>query len=62
MSAPEIDEREIELVNQVLQSTILAIGPMTTRFEQLTSSFIGTRHAAAVSNGTCGLHLCVVAA
>ena len=62
MSAPEIDEREIELVNQVLQSTILAIGPQTTRFEQLTTEFVGTKHAAAVSNGTCGLHLCVVAA
>lgn len=62
MSAPEIDEREIELVNQVLRSTILAIGPMTTRFEQLTAEFTGTKHAAAVSNGTCGLHLCVVAA
>ncbi|MBI5349796.1 MAG: DegT/DnrJ/EryC1/StrS family aminotransferase, partial [Chloroflexi bacterium] len=24
--------------------------------------FVGTKHAAAVSNGTCGLHLCVVAA
>ncbi|MBI5714423.1 MAG: DegT/DnrJ/EryC1/StrS family aminotransferase [Chloroflexi bacterium] len=62
MSAPEIDEREIELVNQVLQSTILAIGPMTNRFEQLTAKFTGTQYAAAVSNGTCGLHLCVVAA
>ena len=62
MSAPEIDEREVELVNQVLQSTILAIGPQTTRFEQLTTEFVGTKHAAAVSNGTCGLHLCVVAA
>ncbi len=62
MSAPEIDEREVDLVNQVLQSTILAIGPMTNRFEQLTAKFTGTQYAAAVSNGTCGLHLCVVAA
>ena len=62
MSAPDIGSREIELVNQVLHSPILAMGLQVDRFEHLTALFIGTQHAAAVSNGTCGLHLCVVAA
>jgi perosamine synthetase len=35
---------------------------MTTRFEELSARYTGTKYAAAVSNGTCGLHMCVIAA
>lgn len=62
MSAPDIGPREIELVNQVLQSPTLALGPMLQRFEALTAAFVGLPHAAAVSSGTAGLHMAMVAA
>ena len=62
MSRPSIGEREIELVNEVLRSAFLSIGPMVERFEQASAQFVGSRHAAAVSSGTAGLHLCVRAA
>jgi dTDP-4-amino-4,6-dideoxygalactose transaminase len=35
---------------------------MVERFEQAAARFVGTRHAAAVSSGTAGLHLCMRAA
>ena len=62
MSRPDIGEREMELVNEVLRTPYLSIGPMVERFEQASAQFVGSRHAAAVSSGTTGLHLCVRAA
>lgn len=62
MSRPDIGQREIALVNQVLGSGVLSIGPMINRFEQLTAEFCGTKYAAAVSSGTAALHLCMGAA
>lgn len=62
MSAPEIGVRERELVNEVLNSTTLSIGPFIERFERAFADYIGVEHAVAVSNGTSGLHLCMRAA
>jgi perosamine synthetase len=62
MSRPDIGEREIELVTQVLRTPYLSIGPMIERLEQGMARYIGATHAAGVSNGTAGLHLCVRAA
>lgn len=62
MSAPEIGVRERELVNEVLNSTTLSIGPFIERFERAFADYIGVEHAVAVSNGTSGLHLCMHAA
>jgi perosamine synthetase len=62
MSRPDIGEAEIELVNQVLGTPYLSIGPMLERFEQGMARCIGTQHAVGVSSGTAGLHLCVRAA
>jgi perosamine synthetase len=62
MSRPDIGEAEIELVNQVLRTPYLSIGPMLERFEQGMARCIGTQHAVGVSSGTAGLHLCVRAA
>jgi perosamine synthetase len=57
LSRPDITEAEIELVCQTLRSGRLSIGPMQERFEALVAARAGTRHAVAVSSGTCGLHL-----
>jgi len=62
LSAPYIGEREVELVTQVLRTDRLSMGPMLERFEAAVAGFVGVRHAAAVSSGTAGLHLAVVAA
>lgn len=59
LSSPDITDRERELVLQVLSTPTLSIGPFVERFEEMTASYLGRRHAIAVANGTCGLHLCV---
>ncbi|MGA9761241.1 MAG: DegT/DnrJ/EryC1/StrS family aminotransferase [Gaiellaceae bacterium] len=59
LSSPYIDEREHELVNEVLSSGRLSLGPTGPRFEQMLAERVGARYAAAVSAGTAGLHLLV---
>jgi len=59
LSGPWIDERDEELVLEVLRSGWLSLGPTGPRFEELLASAIGVPHAAAVSSGTAGLHLCM---
>ena len=59
LSAPWIDERDEELVLEVLRSGWLSLGPTGPRFESLLADAIGVPHAAAVSSGTAGLHLCM---
>ncbi len=59
LSSPWIDERDEELVLEVLRSGWLSLGPTGPRFEQLLADAVGARHCAAVSSGTAGLHLCM---
>jgi perosamine synthetase len=59
LSAPWIDERDEELVLEVLRSGWLSLGPTGPRFEALMAEAVGAPHCAAVSSGTAGLHLCM---
>ena len=59
IARPDIGEREIELVTEVLRSGILALGPFAPRFEAAIADVGGRREAIACSSGTSGLHLCV---
>ncbi len=59
LASPVIDQREHELVAEVLDSGRLALGSMTTRFEQALSAAVDAPHAVAVSSGTAALHLAV---
>jgi len=59
LSRPHVDEREEELVLEVLRSGRLSLGPMIGRFEEAFAERVGARHVASVSSGTAGLHLCV---
>jgi perosamine synthetase len=62
LSRPYLDEREEELVLDVLRSGRLSLGPAIERFEQLIAERVGAPYAAAVSSGTAGLHmLCHIA-
>jgi perosamine synthetase len=57
LSRPYLDEREEELVLEVLRSGRLSLGPAIDRFEELFAERVGAPYAAAVSSGTAGLHL-----
>jgi len=62
LSHPDITQSEIDLVNQVLSTPYLSMGPMVERFEEAVVHYLDVGHAIAVSNGTAGLHLAVIAA
>ncbi len=57
LSSPFLDERDEELVLDVLRSGRLSLGPAIERFERLFAETVGAPYAAAVSSGTSGLHL-----
>ena len=57
LSRPYLDEREEELVLEVLRSGRLSLGPAIERFEELFAERVGAPYAAAVSSGTAALHL-----
>ncbi len=57
LSSPYLDERDEELVLEVLRSGRLSLGPTIDRFEALFAERVGAPYAAAVSSGTSGLHL-----
>ena len=59
LARPSLDEREEELVLEVLRSGQLSLGPTIDRFEELLAERVGAPYAAAVSSGTAGLHLLV---
>ncbi len=57
LSLPFVDEREEELVLEVLRSGRLSLGPTIDRFEEAFAQAVGAPYAAAMSSGTAGLHL-----
>ena len=61
LSQPDIGELEIAEVTAVLRGSRLSLGPKMEEFEQQVSTLVGVSYATAVSSGTAGLHLCLVA-
>lgn len=59
LARPVIGDRERDLVDDVLRSRQLSLGPTVARFEEMWAERIGTRHAVACSSGTAGLHCCL---
>ncbi|MCX7795436.1 MAG: DegT/DnrJ/EryC1/StrS family aminotransferase [bacterium] len=59
MSAPDLDDSDIQAVLEVLKSGRLALGPKMREFEELMAEYIGVKYAVAVSSGTAGLHILV---
>jgi perosamine synthetase len=57
LSGAYLDEREEELVLEVLRSGRLSLGPKIEEFEERFAEKVGAPYAAAVSSGTSGLHL-----
>ncbi|MEM3446417.1 MAG: DegT/DnrJ/EryC1/StrS family aminotransferase [Candidatus Korarchaeum sp.] len=61
ISKPCIGEEEIAYVTEVLRSGMLAQGSFVEKFERSFSSYVGSKYAVAVSNGTAALHIALIA-
>ena len=61
LSAPDITEKEIQAVCDVLNTPNLALGPKLKEFEQAFCKYTGLKRAVAVNSGTSGLFLCMEA-
>ncbi|MEA2089549.1 MAG: DegT/DnrJ/EryC1/StrS family aminotransferase [Thermoproteota archaeon] len=66
INMPQIDEKEVEAVTQVLKSGVLTTGlgdgPMVKQFEKDFADFVEAKNAVAVNSGTAALHLALLAA
>ncbi len=60
-SKPNISQKEIDRVIEILHSGYLTQGPETERFESEFANKIGAKYAVAVNSATAGLHLCLLA-
>ena len=62
LSAPHMSGREIEYVQQAFESNYIApVGPQLNQFEDTFRQITGFKHCVAVSSGTAGLHLALLA-
>jgi perosamine synthetase len=61
LSRPDITEKEIEAVCEVLRGPNLSLGPKLAEFEEAFSQYIGRKRAVAVNSGTSGLFLSLLA-
>lgn len=59
LSRPDISEKDIQAVIQVLKTPNLALGPKMAEFEKKIADYVGTKHAVSVNSGTSALFLCV---
>src|SRR5580704_16761934 len=62
LSQPDITQREVDAVVEVLHSSTLSIGPRIEEFEAAVAKLTRRRHAIGVSSGTAGLHVAMLAA
>jgi perosamine synthetase len=61
LSGPDIVEADIAAVTAVLRTSRLSLGPQLRAFEDAMADYAGVAHAVAVSSGTAGLHLSLLA-
>lgn len=61
LSGPDITQAEIDAVTAVLRTNRLSLGPEMEAFEAAMAAYHGIPHAIAVSSGTAGLHLALLA-
>jgi perosamine synthetase len=59
LAQPWIGEREHELVERVLASDVLGLGPFAQEFESGVAALVGRRFGISCSSGTAGLHMVV---
>ena len=61
LSSPDITQREIDAVVDVLHGNTLSIGPKIEEFERACAKVAGRKHGIGVSSGTAGLHCAMIA-
>ncbi len=61
LSRPDVTDREIQAVCEVLRGPSLSLGPKVAEFEQAFARYVGRKRAVAVNSGTSGLFLCASA-
>jgi len=61
LSRPDITDKEISSVVEVLRGPNLSLGPKLTEFEEALARYLGRRRAVAVNSGTSGLFLSLLA-
>jgi len=61
LSAPDITQAEIDAVTAVMRTNRLSLGPELEAFEAAMAAYHGLPEAVAVSSGTAGLHLALIA-
>jgi perosamine synthetase len=61
LSRPNIGDAEIAAIVDVLHSSQLSLGPQLLAFESAMADYARVPHAVAVSSGTAGLHLALLA-
>jgi UDP-4-amino-4,6-dideoxy-N-acetyl-beta-L-altrosamine transaminase len=55
-----ITQEDVDVVIETLKSDYLTQGPKIKEFEEAFASYVGSKYAVAVSNGTAALHLCAM--
>ena len=61
LSSPDISEKDIASVVDILRTSQLSLGPQLKEFEKVLGSYLGVREVVAVSSGTSALHLSLLA-
>jgi perosamine synthetase len=59
LSSPDIIEKDIEAVVDVMKTRFLSIGPKVVEFENRMGEYTGAKYAVAVNSGTSALHLII---
>src|SRR6202044_2219333 len=59
LSAPDVTDRDIHAVTEVLRTSNLSSGPKVREFERAIARYVNAADAIAVNSGTSGLHLCI---
>ena len=60
IAKPLLGNEEKKVVNEVIDSGMIAYGPKTKKFEQEFADYVGVKHAIATPSGTTALHLGLV--
>ena len=61
LTVPTIEADDLEAVSDALASGFLVQGQRVAAFEEVVANRVGVKHAVAVSNATCALHLSLLA-
>jgi perosamine synthetase len=62
LASQDISELEIKVVNEILRSDRLSLGPRIVEFEKAVCDYVGCKFAAGMNSGTSVLHIALLAA